>query len=81
MAQKNPDSNEGAKSDNASNFVFESVASQSFGDHLADTDGQDLQAEHINMRVIDCINYSHLMEEGPAHRLIIVLRPLGTGQG
>jgi hypothetical protein len=31
LAQKNPDSNEGAKSDNASNFVFES-------DHLADTD-------------------------------------------
>ena len=42
---------------------------------------QDLQAEHITMRVIDCINYCYLMEGGPAHRLIKVLRPLSADQG
>jgi hypothetical protein len=43
---------------------------------------QDLQAEHIEHEVlIDCIDYSLLMEEGPAHRLIVVLRPLGKDQG
>jgi len=33
------------------------------------------------MRVIDCIDYNCLMEGGPAYRLIIMLRPLGTDQG
>jgi hypothetical protein len=42
---------------------------------------QDLQVEHMNMRVIDCLDCNYLMEEGPAHRLIVVLRPLGTDQG
>jgi hypothetical protein len=42
---------------------------------------QDLQAEHMNMRIIDCIDNYDIMEGGPAHRLIIVLRPLGTDQG
>jgi len=30
------------------------------------------------MRIIDCIDFYILMEEGPAHRLIIVLHPLGV---
>jgi hypothetical protein len=42
---------------------------------------QDLQAEHMDMRVNDCINCYVLMEGGPAHRLIVVLSPLGTDQG
>jgi len=42
---------------------------------------QDLQAEHMNMRIMDCINCYVLMEEGPAHRLIAVLHPLGADQG
>ena len=33
------------------------------------------------MRVIDCIDYDYLMEGGPAHRLIVVLHPLGREQG
>jgi hypothetical protein len=37
---------------------------------------QDLQAEHMNMRVIDCINdYYAIMEVGPAHSLIPGARP------
>jgi hypothetical protein len=32
---------------------------------------QDLQAEQLNMRVVDCIDDSYFsMEMGPAHRLI-----------
>jgi len=42
---------------------------------------QDLQAEHMNMRIIDCIDCYILMEEGPARRLIIVLHPLSADQG
>ena len=37
---------------------------------------QDLQAEHMNMRIIDCIHCYVLMEEGPGHRLIVVLHLL-----
>jgi len=33
------------------------------------------------MRVIDCIDFYVLMEEGPAHRLIVVLHPLSADQG
>jgi len=33
------------------------------------------------MRVIDCIDNYCLMEEGPAHRFIIVLHLLGADQG
>jgi len=42
---------------------------------------QVLQAEHMNMRIIECIDCYVLMEEGPAHRLIVVLHPLGADQG
>jgi len=35
----------------------------------------------MSMRIIDCIDFYILMEEGPAHRLIIVLHPLGADQG
>jgi len=40
---------------------------------------QGLQAEHMNMRIIECIDCSVLMEEGLAYRLIVVLCPLGAG--
>jgi len=30
------------------------------------------------MKIIDCIDFYILIEEGPAHRLIIVLHPLGA---
>ena len=39
---------------------------------------QDLQAEHMNMRIIDYIDYYCLMEGGPTHRLITVFCPLST---
>jgi len=32
------------------------------------------------MRVVVCINFYVLMEEGPAHRLIVVLHPLSVDQ-
>jgi len=36
----------------------------------------------MNMRVIDCIDYCiAIVDVGPAHDLIIVLRHLGTDQG
>jgi len=35
----------------------------------------------MNMRVIDCIDSIALMEEGLAHRLIIVSHPLSRDQG
>ena len=35
----------------------------------------------MNMRVISCIDYYVLIEERPAHRLIIVLHLLGADQG
>ena len=35
----------------------------------------------MNMRVIDCIDCYIIMEEGPAHRLIVVLHSLGADQG
>jgi len=40
-----------------------------------------LQAEHMDMMVIDCIHCYVLIEEGPAHRLIVVLHPLSADQG
>ena len=33
------------------------------------------------MRIIECVNFYLLIEEGPAHRLIVVLHPLGADQG
>jgi len=33
------------------------------------------------MRIIDCIDFYVLMEEEPAHRLIIVLHLLGADRG
>ena len=33
------------------------------------------------MRIIDCIDCYILIEEGPAHRLIVVLHPLGADRG
>ena len=33
------------------------------------------------MRIIDSIDSIALMEEGPAHRLIIVFHPLSADQG
>jgi len=45
------------------------------------TNCSDLQAEHMNMRIIDCIDFCVLIEEGPAHRLIVMLHPLGADQG
>jgi len=39
---------------------------------------QVLQAEHMNMRIIERIYFYVLMEEGPAHRLIVVLHPLSA---
>jgi len=35
----------------------------------------------MNIRIIDCIDSVSLMEEGPAHRLIIAFHPLGADQG
>jgi len=35
----------------------------------------------MNMRIIECIDNYIVIEGGPAHRLIIVLRPLGSDQG
>ena len=35
----------------------------------------------MNMRIIDYIDSIALMEEGQAHRLIMVFHPLGAGQG
>ena len=35
----------------------------------------------MNMRVIDYIDNYYLIEGGPAHRLIIVVRSLGADQG
>jgi len=35
----------------------------------------------MNIRIIDCIDSIALMEEGPAHRFIIVLHLLGADQG
>ena len=32
----------------------------------------------MNMRIIECIDFYVLIEEGSAHRLIIVLHPLGA---
>jgi len=33
------------------------------------------------MGIVDCIDSYYLIEGGPAHRLIIVLRPLSADQG